>query len=85
MRELPREDPRSAPDEWMMEEESLSGLDFYEKQEAMRENRWVHYPRFGEANVQRDSFKDAEAAFYKDERERRYERRKRQLMHSTLR
>lgn len=81
MRELPREDPRSAPDEWMMEEESLSGLDFYEKQEAMRENRWVHYPRFGEANVQRDSFKDAEAAFYKDERERRYERRKRQLMH----
>lgn len=84
VRELPPDDPRTAPDEWMMEEESIAGLDFYEKQEKMRENRWVHYPRFNEANVQRDSFKEAEAVAYKEERERRYERRKRQITDPVL-
>ncbi|RDB23319.1 putative GTP-binding protein P8A3.11c, mitochondrial [Hypsizygus marmoreus] len=79
VRELPRDDPRRAKDEWEAEEESLEGLSFSEKQEKMRENRWVHYPRYGEVNVQRDTFKEAEAALYKQERERRFARRKRAL------
>ncbi|KAF8647333.1 hypothetical protein AX16_006795 [Volvariella volvacea WC 439] len=44
----------------------------------MRESRWVHYPRSGEDNIERDSFKDAEVALYKLERERRLARRKRE-------
>lgn len=80
VRELPREDPRAAPDEWQTEEQSLEGLDYHSKQEKMRDSRWVHYPRFHEANTYRDSFKDAEAALYKEERARRYERRQRQIL-----
>ncbi|KAF8919407.1 GTPase [Mucidula mucida] len=80
VRELPREDPRAAPDEWETEEASLQDLDYHAKQDKMRENRWLHYPRFHEANTYRDSFKDAEAALYKQERERRYERRQRQIL-----
>jgi GTP-binding protein len=79
VRELPRDDPRRAKDEWEAEEESLEGLTPAEKREKMRDNRWVHYPRSGEQNIERDSFKDAEAAFYKQERERRLVRRKRAL------
>jgi len=77
--ELPRDDPRCAKDEWEAEEESLEGLTPGEKREKMRENRWIHYPRSGESNIQRDSFKEAEAATYKVERERRLERRRRVL------
>ncbi|PBK84691.1 GTPase, partial [Armillaria gallica] len=79
VRELPPDDPRTAPDEWETEEESLEGLDYESKREKMRERRWVHYPRFSEANQERDSFKEAEAALYSEERERRFERRKKQL------
>lgn len=45
----------------------------------MREKRWVHYPQATEANIERDSFKDAEAVLLKSERERRLARRKRVL------
>lgn len=76
VRELPRDDPRRSKDEWEAEEESLEGMTLSEKRDKMRENRWVHYPRFGEVNIQRDTFKDAEASLYKQERERRMARRK---------
>ncbi|KAF9467721.1 GTPase [Collybia nuda] len=79
VRELPRDDPRRAKDEWEAEEESMEGLTPSVKRDKMRDNRWVHYPRYSEANVQRDTFKDAEAALYKQERERRLARRKRAL------
>jgi GTP-binding protein len=79
VRELPRDDPRRTKDEWEAEEESLEGLTPAERREKMREHRWVHYPRSGESNVQRDSFKEAEAAMYKQERERRIARRRRIL------
>ncbi|KAG6813879.1 hypothetical protein H0H92_006286 [Tricholoma furcatifolium] len=79
VRELPRDDPRRAKDEWEAEEESVDGLTPLEKRDKMRENRWVHYPRFGESNMGRDSFKDAEASLYKQERERRIARRKKAL------
>ncbi|GLB39905.1 putative GTP1/OBG [Lyophyllum shimeji] len=78
VRELPRDDPRRAKDEWEAEEESLEGLSLMEKRDKMRENRWVHYPRSGESNVQREAFKEAEAALYKQERERRLARRRRE-------
>lgn len=77
VRELPRDDPRCTKDEWEAEEESLEGLSLDDKRAKMRDNRWVHYPRYGESNVQRESFKEAEAALYKQERERRWARRKR--------
>ncbi|KAG5652216.1 hypothetical protein H0H81_005797 [Sphagnurus paluster] len=77
VRELHRDDPRRAKDEWEAEEESLEGLSPSDKRDRMRDNRWVHYPRFGEANVQRDTFKEAEAVLYKQERERRLARRRR--------
>ncbi|KAF8902572.1 P-loop containing nucleoside triphosphate hydrolase protein [Gymnopilus junonius] len=40
----------------------------------MREKRWVHYPGYQEANVERDSFAEAEETYYKTERIRRYEK-----------
>ncbi|KAL0946202.1 hypothetical protein HGRIS_012462 [Hohenbuehelia grisea] len=79
VRELKRDDPRRAKDEWEAEEESLQGLDPSEKREKMRANRWVHYPRSADDNVERDSFKVAEQAMYKLERERRFARRTRLL------
>lgn len=84
VRELPRDDPKRAKDEWEAEEESMEGLTLAEKRDKMRDNRWVHYPRYSEANVQRDTFKDAEAALYKQERERRLARRKRALQEPIL-
>lgn len=79
VRELLREDPRRAKDEWEAEEESLEGLSPSERRGKMREKRWVHYPQATEANIERDSFKDAEAVLLKSERERRLARRKRVL------
>ncbi|KAG6841146.1 hypothetical protein C0991_001423 [Blastosporella zonata] len=79
VRELPRDDPRRAKDEWEAEEESFEGLTPSEKRDKMRENRWVHYPRYEDANIERDSFKDAEATLYKQERERRIVRRKKAM------
>ena len=79
VRELPRNDPRRAKDEWEAEEESLEDLTLAEKRDKMRDKRWVHYPRFGEQNIERDAFKDAEATLYQQERERRLARRRRTL------
>ncbi|KAL0579418.1 GTPase of the mitochondrial inner membrane that associates with the large ribosomal subunit [Marasmius crinis-equi] len=79
VREIPRGDPRRAKDEWEAEEEALEGLDPSEKQAKMREKRWMHYPRYGNSNVEKDAFKEAEDTLYKQERERRYTRRKREL------
>lgn len=84
VRELPRADPRRAKDEWEAEEESLEGLTPAEKRDKMRDNRWVHYPRYSEQNIERDSFKDAEAALYQQERERRLARRRRVLQHPVF-
>ncbi|KAI3614319.1 hypothetical protein WG66_000284 [Moniliophthora roreri] len=78
VREIPRGDPRRAKDEWEAEAEALEGLEPEEKQAKMRERRWVHYPRYAESNVERDTFKEAEEALYRAERERRWERRKRE-------
>jgi GTP-binding protein len=76
VRQLPWDDPRRAKDFWESEEESMHGLSASDKREKMRDNRWVHYPRYQEANIARDSFKEAETAYYKQERMRRYENRK---------
>ncbi|KAF8843532.1 GTP-binding protein Obg/CgtA [Paxillus ammoniavirescens] len=74
VRELPRDDPRRAKDEWESEEESLGGLSFEERRAKMLENRWVHYPRYEDDNVNRDIFKQAEASLWREERERRWAR-----------
>ncbi|KAF9238131.1 GTP-binding protein Obg CgtA [Melanogaster broomeanus] len=74
VRELPRDDPRRARDEWEAEEESLEGLSLEERKAKMLENRWVHYPRYEDDNVSRDIFKQAEAALWREERERRWAR-----------
>ncbi|KAG6868502.1 hypothetical protein C0993_001841 [Termitomyces sp. T159_Od127] len=79
VRELPRDDTRRTKDEWEAEEESLEDLTPSEKRDKMREKRWLHYPRSGETNVQRDFFKEAEATLYKQERERRIARRRKAL------
>lgn len=79
IRELGRNDPRKAKDEWEHEEETMlaEGLTTSERMERMRERRWLHYPGYGKLNVQRDDFKEAEASMYKLERERRLARRRR--------
>ncbi|PPQ95538.1 hypothetical protein CVT26_008563 [Gymnopilus dilepis] len=79
VRQLPWDDPRRAKDFWEAEEESLQGLSPSERRDKMRERRWVHYPQYQEANVERDSFRDAEEAYYKAERVRRYESRRKAL------
>jgi GTP-binding protein len=43
------------------------------------ENRWVHYPGYHEDNVQRDTFKEAEASLYRQEREWKFARRQQAL------
>lgn len=80
VRQLSREDPRRSKDEWEAEEESLVNLDPQAKREKMRERRWVHYPRSTEANLDRDTFKEAEYALYKAERQRRIARRTQETM-----
>ncbi|KAH0831277.1 P-loop containing nucleoside triphosphate hydrolase protein [Lanmaoa asiatica] len=77
VRELPRDDPRRAKDEWEAEEESLEGLGSDVRRAKMLESRWVHYPRYEDDNVQRDVFKQAEAALWREERERRWARMQR--------
>ncbi|THV00823.1 GTP-binding protein Obg/CgtA [Dendrothele bispora CBS 962.96] len=79
VRELGRDDPRRGKDEWEAEEEGLEGLNYEERRAKMREKRWVHYPRAGESNLDKDAFKEAEEAFLNQERERRIARRKREL------
>ncbi|KIJ16465.1 hypothetical protein PAXINDRAFT_75625 [Paxillus involutus ATCC 200175] len=77
VRELPRDDPRRAKDEWESEEESLGGLSFEERRAKLLDNRWVHYPRYEDDNVSRDIFKQAEASLWREERERRWARMQR--------
>ncbi|KXN89761.1 hypothetical protein AN958_05301 [Leucoagaricus sp. SymC.cos] len=79
VRELGRKDPRRARDEWESEEEAMvaEGLTTAERIERMREKRWLHYPGYGESNIERDDFKEVEASMYKLERERRLARRRR--------
>jgi len=79
VRQLPWDDPRRAKDAWESEEDSLEGLDPEERRKKMREKRWVHYPQYEDANVERDSFKEAEDAHYKAERIRRYQSRRKAM------
>jgi GTP-binding protein len=37
----------------------------------MRQRRWVHFPRYEEANIEKDAFRDAEKSMYRDEQNRR--------------
>ena len=76
VRQLPWDDPRRAKDFWESEEESLHDLSASDKRDKMRDNRWVHYPLYQEANIARDSFKEAETAYYKQERMRKYQNRR---------
>ena len=77
VRELPRDDPRRARDEWESEEEALEGLGVGARRARMLESRWVHYPRSEDDNMHRDAFKQAEAALWREERERRWARMQR--------
>ncbi|KAJ2919676.1 hypothetical protein MD484_g716, partial [Candolleomyces efflorescens] len=79
VRELPLNDSRRAKDEWEAEEESLQGLGPEDRKIKMREARWLHYPGAADANIDRESFLEAEVAQYKMERERRVNRRRRAL------
>ncbi|KAG9308289.1 GTP-binding protein Obg CgtA [Chiua virens] len=77
VRELPRDDPRRAKDEWEAEEESFEGLPIEARRAKMLDSRWVHYPRYEDDNVHRDAFKQAEEALWREERERRWARMQR--------
>ncbi|KAG0706577.1 hypothetical protein DFH29DRAFT_995706 [Suillus ampliporus] len=79
LRELLPGDPRRAKDEWEAEEESLEGLNPEERRAKLRDDRWLHYPRYADDNVNRDVFKQAEAALYREERARRWARKQRLL------
>ncbi|THH00258.1 hypothetical protein EW026_g2228 [Hermanssonia centrifuga] len=77
VRELARDDPRRAKDEYEAEEESLEGFDLEERRLRTRRKRWVHYPTWEEENVGRDVYKDAERRLFQEERQRRMIRRMR--------
>ncbi|KAI5984357.1 GTPase [Pisolithus albus] len=80
VKELGYDDPRRAPDEWEAEDEAFEELnDEEQRKAAWRERRWVHYPRWADENVERDTFKQAERAVWREERERRWMRRRRYL------
>lgn len=78
VRELPRDDLRRSKDEYEAEAEALEELDPEERKKKIRERRWVHYPMHEDENVGRDTFRDAERALVREERERRWHRRQRQ-------
>ncbi|KAI0327505.1 GTPase [Cubamyces sp. BRFM 1775] len=75
VRELPRDDPRRAQDEYEAEAEALQGLSPQERRAKMREKRWVHYPEYADDNAQREDFKHAERLLFAQEREKRRMRR----------
>ncbi|KAI6035780.1 GTPase [Pisolithus marmoratus] len=80
VKELGYDDPRRAPDEWEAEDEAFGELNNEdEKKAAWRERRWVHYPRWQDENVERDTFKQAERAVWREDKERRWMRRRRYL------
>ncbi|KAF8639203.1 hypothetical protein AX17_001689 [Amanita inopinata Kibby_2008] len=78
IRELLHNDSRRARDEWEAEEEGLLGLDSEGRRARMRATRWLHYPMTAEENAERDTFQEAEATLYKQERERRIARRRKE-------
>ncbi|KAI6020258.1 GTP-binding protein Obg CgtA [Pisolithus microcarpus] len=68
VKELGYDDPRRAPDEWEAEDEAFQELnDEEQRKAAWRERRW------------RDTFQQAERAVWREERERRWMRRRRYL------
>ncbi|THH18888.1 hypothetical protein EW146_g2171 [Bondarzewia mesenterica] len=79
VRELARDDPRRAKDEWESEAEGYEGLDREERRKKWRERRWMHYPLYEDDNVERSAFKESERDLLKAEREMRIMRRQRDL------
>ncbi|KAK7683811.1 hypothetical protein QCA50_013187 [Cerrena zonata] len=79
VRQLAPDDPRRAQDEYEAEEESLQGLSIEERKKKIRQRRWVHYPDWEDENMERDVFKEAERVMYRDERERRSQRKQRSM------
>ena len=80
VKELAYDDPRRAPDEWEAEDEALREFGAGdERRAAWRDRRWVHYPRWQEDNVGRDTFQQAEKLAWMEERERRRAKRRRYL------
>jgi GTPase len=77
VREISGDDPRRTKDEWELEAEELAGISPEERQDRMRQRRWVHFPRYEELNANKDAFQDAEAALYRQEKYRRRVRRQR--------
>ncbi|KAI0080391.1 GTPase [Panus rudis PR-1116 ss-1] len=77
VRQLAPDDPRRAQDEFEAERESLEGLSLEEQKKKIHQRRWVHYPDWEERNQERDTFKEAQRAMLKEERERRMLRRER--------
>lgn len=75
VRELARDDPRRQKDEYEAEAEDLKEMNPRQRQDKMREKRWVHYPEYADDNAQRDDFKHAERMLFAQERERRRARR----------
>jgi GTP-binding protein len=76
VRELPRDDPRRAQDEWEAEEETYAGLDKEERRKLWQERRWVHYPTYEDDNTARSAFKQAEWDIWRAERGMRSARKR---------
>jgi GTP-binding protein len=76
VRELPRDDPRRAQDEWEAEEETYAMLDREERRKLWQERRWVHYPSYEDDNTARSAFKQAERDIWRAEREMRATRKR---------
>jgi len=76
VRELPRDDPRRAQDEWEAEEETYAMLDREERRKLWQERRWLHYPTYEDDNTARSAFKQAERDIWRTEREMRSARRR---------
>ncbi|PFH53451.1 hypothetical protein AMATHDRAFT_54501 [Amanita thiersii Skay4041] len=84
VRELPSTDTRRAKNEWEAEEETLQDLDSATRKQKMRAARWLHYPTAGEETFERGSFREAESALYKQERERRIIRQRRRVLNPIM-
>ena len=75
VRQLEKDDPRRAKDEFEVEEDALQDMDLEERKMKLREKRWVHYPTHQDDNVKRDTFKEAEKMLYRQERQYRIQRK----------
>jgi GTP-binding protein len=80
VRELPRDDGRRSKDEWEAADEAIDALPAEERSDAIRERRFVHFPRYATENAKRDVFREAERDAGKDEREIRIARRQRSMI-----